>query len=194
VNPIGPRSVYDEAKRFTEALTMAYHRYYDLDTRILRIFNTYGPRLQPNDGRVISNLITQALSGKDMTIFGDGSQTRSFCYVSDQIDGILRLAASEEREPVNIGNPSEFTILECASLIQEFTLTSSRIAFHPLPQDDPKQRKPDISKAERLLGWQPTVDLRAGLLKTIEYMREKDVLQNADGEVDAAANLLPLIS
>jgi dTDP-glucose 4,6-dehydratase len=186
VNPIGPRSVYDEAKRFTEALTMAYHRYYDLDTRILRIFNTYGPRLQPNDGRVISNLITQALSGKDMTIFGDGSQTRSFCYVSDQINGILRLAASEEREPVNIGNPGEFTILECASLIRELTMTNSRIVFHPLPQDDPKQRRPDISKAERLLGWRPTVDLRAGLLKTIEYMRGKPGLQNADVEVNVA--------
>ena len=189
VNPIGPRSVYDEAKRFTEALTMAYRRYYDVDTRILRIFNTYGPRLQPNDGRVISNLITQALSGRDMTIFGDGSQTRSFCYVSDQIDGILRLAASEEREPVNIGNPGEFTILECASLIQELTMTNSPIVFHPLPQDDPKQRKPDISKAERLLGWQPTVDLRAGLLKTIEYMRGKAGLQNADSEVDAPGEL-----
>jgi dTDP-glucose 4,6-dehydratase len=189
VNPIGPRSVYDEAKRFTEALTMAYHRYYDLDTRILRIFNTYGPRLQPNDGRVISNLVTQALSGEDMTIFGDGSQTRSFCYVSDQIDGILRLAASDEPEPVNIGNPGEFTILECASLIQELTLTKSRIVFHPLPQDDPKQRKPDTSKAERLLGWRPTVDLRAGLLKTIEYMRGKAGSQNADGDVDAPGEL-----
>jgi dTDP-glucose 4,6-dehydratase len=194
VNPIGPRSVYDEAKRFTEALTMAYYRYYDVDTRILRIFNTYGPRLQPTDGRVISNLITQALSGTDMTIFGDGSQTRSFCYVSDQINGILRLAASEEREPVNIGNPNEFTILECASLIQELTLTKSRIVFHPLPQDDPKQRKPDISKAERLLGWQPIVDLRAGLLKTIEYMRGRAGLQNADDEVEATGEVGAAVS
>jgi dTDP-glucose 4,6-dehydratase len=173
VNPIGPRSVYDEAKRFTEALTMAYHRYYGVDTRILRIFNTYGPRLQPNDGRVISNLIVQALSGRDMTIFGDGLQTRSFCYVSDQIDGILRLAASQEREPVNIGNPGEFTILECASMVRELTQTTSRIVFQPLPQDDPKQRKPDITKAERLLGWRPKVDLRAGLIKTIEFMRSE---------------------
>jgi dTDP-glucose 4,6-dehydratase len=173
VNPIGPRSVYDEAKRFTEALTMAYHRYRGADTRILRIFNTYGPRLQPNDGRVISNLITQALSGQDMTIFGDGAQTRSFCYVSDQINGILRLAASHEREPVNIGNPVEFTILECASMVRELTGTQSRIVFQPLPQDDPKQRKPEIAKARRLLGWEPKVDLRTGLLKTIEYMRQE---------------------
>jgi dTDP-glucose 4,6-dehydratase len=170
VNPIGPRSVYDEAKRFGEALTMAYHRYCGVDTCILRIFNTYGPRLQRNDGRVISTLVSQALRGEDMTIFGDGSQTRSFCYVTDEIRGILRLAESKEHEPVNIGNPCEFTILECASLIQELTNTPSRIVFGRLPQDDPKQRKPDISKAERLLGWKPEVDLREGLIKTIEFM------------------------
>lgn len=188
VNPIGPRSVYDEAKRFSEALTMAYHRYYGVDTRILRIFNTYGPRLQPNDGRVISTLVTQALSGQDMTIFGDGSQTRSFCYVTDQIDGILRLAASQEREPVNIGNPDEFTILDAATLIQEMTQTKSRLVFQPLPQDDPKQRKPDISKAERLLGWRPTIDLRGGLMKTIEFMRAEVLggFQNTPGELDTA--------
>jgi dTDP-glucose 4,6-dehydratase len=194
VNPIGPRSVYDEAKRFTEALTMAYHRYFGLDTRIVRIFNTYGPRLRENDGRVISNLIAQALSGEDMTIFGDGSQTRSFCYVSDEIDGILRLATSDEHEPVNIGNPSEFTILECASLIRELTQTKSRMVFQPLPQDDPKQRKPDISKAKRLLGWRPTIDLRTGMLKTIESMQVagKAGLEhaaqpvNAPGILDAA--------
>ncbi len=173
VNPIGPRSVYDESKRFTEALTMAYHRYCGLDTRILRIFNTYGPRLQSNDGRVISTLVRQAIRDEDMTIFGDGSQTRSFCYVSDEIAGILRLADSDEREPVNIGNPDEFTILECASLIKELTQSKSRIVFRPLPQDDPKQRKPDISKAERLLGWRPIVPLRDGLLKTIEFMSKE---------------------
>ncbi len=173
VNPIGPRSVYDESKRFTEALTMAYHRYRGVDTRILRIFNTYGPRLQSNDGRVISTLVRQALRGEDMTIFGDGSQTRSFCYVSDEIEGILRLADSNEREPVNIGNPDEFTILECASLIKELTQTKSRIVFRPLPQDDPKQRKPDISKAKLLLGWSPIVTLRSGLLKTIDFMAKE---------------------
>jgi len=187
VNPIGPRSVYDEAKRFTESLTMAYHRYRGVDTRILRIFNTYGPRLQRKDGRVISTLVTQALRGEDMTIFGDGSQTRSFCYVSDEIDGILRLADSDERDPVNIGNPTEFTILECASLIKELTGTSSAIVFRPLPQDDPKQRKPDISKAEILLGWRPTVDLRAGLLSTIEFMaaEAEDCLVGGAEEMNA---------
>jgi dTDP-glucose 4,6-dehydratase len=173
VNPIGPRSVYDEAKRFTEALTMAYHRYRGVDTRILRIFNTYGPRLQPNDGRVISTLIRQALCGEDMTIFGDGSQTRSFCYVSDEVDGILRLADSDEHEPVNIGNPNEFTILECASLVKKLTGTSSRIVFQPLPLDDPKVRRPDISKAERLLGWRPKVDLPTGLRLTIAAMAQE---------------------
>ncbi len=170
VNPIGPRSVYDEAKRFSEALTMAYYRYLGVDTRILRIFNTYGPRLQANDGRVISTLVRQAITGHDMTIFGDGSQSRSFCYVTDEIDGILRLSASDEHEPVNIGNPHEFTILECATIIKELTGTSSRIVFRPLPQDDPKQRRPDISKAARLLGWAPLVDLRTGLQRTIQFM------------------------
>ena len=173
VNPIGPRSVYDEAKRFSEAITMAYHRYRGVDTRILRIFNTYGPRLQPNDGRVVSTLIRQALCGEDMTIFGDGSQTRSFCYVSDEIEGILRLAESNEHEPVNIGNPAEFTILECARIVQELTGTSSGIVFKALPQDDPKLRRPDISKAERLLGWKPKVELRLGLSKTIEAMAKE---------------------
>jgi dTDP-glucose 4,6-dehydratase len=170
VNPIGPRSVYDEAKRFTESLTMAYHRYCGVDTRIVRIFNTYGPRLQPNDGRVISTLISQALQGGQMTVFGDGSQTRSFCYVSDEIAGILRLAESNEREPVNIGNPNEFTILDCALLVKELTGTSSEIVFKPLPQDDPRQRRPDIGKAAKLLGWRPVIELREGLLKTIEHM------------------------
>jgi dTDP-glucose 4,6-dehydratase len=170
VNPIGVRSVYDEAKRFTEALTMAYHRYRNVDTHIVRIFNTYGPRLQPNDGRVISTLLRQALAGEPMTIFGDGMQTRSFCYVSDEIEGILRLADSDEHEPVNIGNPDEFTILECARIVKEVTGSVSPIVFEPLPQDDPKQRRPDISKAQRLLGWNPTIDLRTGLMKMIEFV------------------------
>ena len=170
VNPIGVRSVYDEAKRFTEALTMAYHRYRNVDTHIVRIFNTYGPRLQPNDGRVISTLLRQALAGEPMTIFGDGTQTRSFCYVSDEIDGILRLADSDEHEPVNIGNPDEFSILECARIVKEVTGSVSPIVFEPLPQDDPKQRRPDISKAKSVLGWNPTIDLRTGLTKTIESL------------------------
>jgi dTDP-glucose 4,6-dehydratase len=170
VNPIGPRSVYDEAKRFTEATTMAFHRYHNVDTHIVRIFNTYGPRLQPSDGRVISTLLRQALNGEDLTIFGDGLQTRSFCYVSDEIDGILRLSRSAEHLPVNIGNPDEFTILECAKMILEITDSKSRLVFEPLPEDDPKQRKPDISKAKSLLGWEPKIDLRAGLVRTIESM------------------------
>lgn len=170
VNPIGPRSVYDEAKRFTEAATMAYHRYQEVDTHIVRIFNTYGPRLQPSDGRVISTFLRQAVDGEDLTIFGDGSQTRSFCYVSDEVDGILRLSRSNEHTPVNIGNPCEFTILECAKLVLELTGSSSKLAFVPLPEDDPKQRKPDISKAKRLLDWEPKVDLRTGLLKTLTSM------------------------
>jgi dTDP-glucose 4,6-dehydratase len=168
VNPIGPRSVYDEAKRFTEATTMAYHRYYGVDTHIVRIFNTYGPRLQASDGRVISTLIYQALNGEDLTIFGDGSQTRSFCYVSDQIEGMIRLSQSDEHRPVNIGNPTEFTILECAQIILEITNLRSRITFLPLPEDDPKQRKPDITRAQALLQWQPKVDLRTGLRLTLD--------------------------
>src|SRR6266536_3342235 len=155
VNPIGPRSVYDEAKRFSEALTMAYHRYYGVDTRIVRIFNTYGPRLQLNDGRVVSNFMKQALRGEDLTVYGDGQQTRSFCYVSDEIDGFLRLSKSDEHLPVNIGNPKEFTILECAQLVLKVTGSKSQIRYEPLPQDDPKQRRPDITKARQLLGWEP---------------------------------------
>ncbi len=171
VNPIGPRSVYDESKRFAEATTVAYHRYHKVDVRIVRIFNTYGPRLQLNDGRVISNFMKQALRGEDLTVYGDGSQTRSFCYVSDEIEGILRLAASSETEPTNIGNPGEFTILECAREVLAVTGSKSRIAFKPLPQDDPKQRCPDISKAKRLLGWEPKIDLRTGLSLSLEYFR-----------------------
>ena len=147
VNPIGPRSVYDEAKRFTEAVTMAYHRYHKVDTRIVRIFNTYGPRMQLNDGRVVPNFMKQALRGEDLTVYGDGSQTRSFCYVSDEIDGFLRLAKADEHLPVNIGNPTEFTILECAQRVLAVTGSKSKIRYEALPQDDPKQRCPDITKA-----------------------------------------------
>jgi dTDP-glucose 4,6-dehydratase len=171
VNPIGPRSVYDEAKRFTEAVTMAYRRYHNVDTRIARIFNTYGPRMQINDGRVVPNLMKQALRGEDLTIYGDGSQTRSFCYVSDEIDGFLRLAKSDEHLPVNIGNPSEFTILQCAQLVLKVTGSSSHIRYEPLPQDDPKQRRPDITKARQLLGWEPKIDLETGLRLALEYFR-----------------------
>jgi dTDP-glucose 4,6-dehydratase len=172
VNPIGPRSVYDEAKRFAEATTTAYRRYYHVDTHIVRIFNTYGPRLQMNDGRVISNFMKQALREDDLTIYGDGSQTRSFCYVSDEIDGILRLANSDEHLPTNIGNPGEFTILECARRVLKVTASKSRIIFKPLPEDDPKQRCPDISKAKRLLGWVPKIDLEAGLKLSLDYFRD----------------------
>ena len=171
VNPIGPRSVYDEAKRFAEAVTMAYHRYHRVDTHMVRIFNTYGPRLQLNDGRVISNFMKQALRGEDLTVYGDGSQTRSFCYVSDEVAGILALAKSDEHGPTNIGNPSEFTILECANVVLEVTGSRSKIRHEPLPQDDPKQRCPDIGKARRLLGWEPRIDLRTGLRMSLEYFR-----------------------
>ena len=172
VNPIGPRSVYDEAKRFAEALTMAFHRYHQVNTRIVRIFNTYGPRLQLNDGRVISNFMKQALRGDDLTVYGDGSQTRSFCYVSDEVDGILRLSRSEEHLPVNIGNPDEFTILECAGEVLSVTGSKSKIAFAPLPEDDPKQRRPDISKAQRLLGWTPEITLHEGLKLSLPYFEK----------------------
>jgi len=172
VNTIGPRAVYDEAKRFSEALTMAYHRYHGLDTRIVRIFNTYGPRMQLNDGRVIPNFMKQALRGEDLTVYGDGKQTRSFCYVSDEVDGILRLAKSDEHFPVNIGNAHEFTILECAERVLAITGSKSRIRHEPLPQDDPRQRRPDISKAMALLAWEPKVQLDAGLELSLEYFRE----------------------
>ena len=169
VNPIGPRAVYDEAKRFAEAVTMAYHRYHDVDTRIVRIFNTYGPRLQINDGRVISNFMKQALRGEDLTVYGDGSQTRSFCYVDDEIAGIIALSKSSEHEPTNIGNPVEFTVLECARLVLEVVGSHSKLRFESLPQDDPKQRRPDIRKAKRLLGWEPKIDLRRGLELSLDY-------------------------
>ncbi len=179
VNPIGPRSVYDEAKRFTEALTMAYHRYYGLDTRISRIFNTYGARMQLNDGRVIPNFMKQALRGEDLTVYGDGSQTRSFCYVSDEIDGFLRLAKCEEHAPVNLGNPNEFTILECAQKVIAVTESKSQIRHEKLPEDDPKQRRPDITKARTLLGWEPKVDLDSGLRLSLDYFREAVAAETA---------------
>ena len=171
VNPIGPRSVYDEAKRFSEATIMAYQRYYGMRTSVVRIFNTYGPRLQPNDGRVISNLMMQALAGDDLTVYGDGSQTRSFCFQSDLVRGILALAKSGEPLPTNIGNPEEWTILECAKTVLEVTGSSSRIVYRPMPQDDPKQRKPDITKARSILGWEPKVNLREGL--SMDYFKQR---------------------
>jgi dTDP-glucose 4,6-dehydratase len=172
VNPVGPRSVYDEAKRFSEAMTMAYYRHRGVNTHLVRIFNTYGPRLNPGDGRVISNFIMQALEGKPLTIYGDGGQTRSFCFVADLLEGILRLAGSGEHMPTNIGNPAEFTILGCAQLILEVTGSSSELRFLPLPQDDPARRKPDISKARELLNWEPRVNLREGLFLSLEYFRQ----------------------
>ena len=172
VNPIGPRAVYDEAKRFAEAMTMAYHRYYDVDTHIVRIFNTYGPRMRLNDGRALPNFVHQALTGKPITVYGDGKQTRSFCYVSDLIEGIYRLMLSDEHLPTNIGNPQEITILQFAEKIREHFENAAPIIFEPLPQDDPKQRCPDISKAKKLLGWEPKVGLKEGLQVTMDYFKE----------------------
>ncbi|MFH1789427.1 MAG: UDP-glucuronic acid decarboxylase family protein [Candidatus Altiarchaeota archaeon] len=171
VNPIGPRGVYDEAKRFAEAMTMAYHRVHGIDTRIVRIFNTYGPRMRARDGRAIPAFINQAIENEPLTVFGDGHQTRSFCYVDDLIEGIVRLMKSGENEPVNLGNPSEMTILELAEKIIEVTGSSSEIVFKPLPVDDPKVRQPDISKAKKILEWKPTVSLEDGLAKTVEYFK-----------------------
>jgi dTDP-glucose 4,6-dehydratase len=171
VNPIGPRGVYDEAKRFAEALTMAYHRYHGLDTRIARIFNTYGPRMRPADGRVVSNFLVQALLGEPLSIYGDGSQSRSFCYVSDLIEGLYRLFFSEESEPVNLGNPVEFTIAELADLVLEVTGGDSEVRYLPLPEDDPKVRQPDIGRARRVLDWSPKVELRNGLERTADHFR-----------------------
>jgi dTDP-glucose 4,6-dehydratase len=171
VNPVGPRSVYDEAKRFSEAAVTAYKRYYGVDTHLVRIFNTYGPRLQTNDGRVISNLMTQALRGQALTIYGDGSQTRSFCYVSDLIAGILALAWSDVDTPTNIGNDVEWTILECAQEVVNVTGADVEILFKPLPQDDPMRRRPDLTKAKSLLGWKPTIMLREGLEKSLDYFK-----------------------
>jgi dTDP-glucose 4,6-dehydratase len=171
VNPIGPRGCYDEAKRFAEAMTMAYHRAQGVDTRIVRIFNTYGPRMRPSDGRVVSNFIMQALRGEALTVYGDGSQTRSFCFVSDEIEGIYRLFHSGETQPVNIGNPDEFTVRQLAELVIAMTGSASVITSLPLPADDPKVRQPDISRARAVLGWAPTVPLREGLAATIDYFR-----------------------
>jgi dTDP-glucose 4,6-dehydratase len=171
VNPVGPRSVYDEAKRFAEAMVMAYHRARGVNTHLARIFNTYGPRLHPSDGRVISNFIMQALRGQPITIYGDGSQTRSFCYVDDMIEGILRLSRCDEHMPVNLGNPDEFTILECAQAVLEVTGSKSELRFEDLPEDDPARRCPDIAKARALLGWEPRITLREGLEKSLEFFR-----------------------
>jgi dTDP-glucose 4,6-dehydratase len=172
VNPVGPRGVYDEAKRFAEAMTMAYHRFHGVDTRIVRIFNTYGPRMRPLDGRVVSNFVVQALQGEPLTIYGDGSQTRSFCYVDDLVEGIVRLFHSSHVEPVNLGNPDEFTVAELSRLVLEITGEAVPITRHPLPDDDPKVRQPDIGRAREELGWEPTVDLRTGLERTIGHFRK----------------------
>jgi dTDP-glucose 4,6-dehydratase len=173
VNPVGPRGVYDEAKRFAEAMTMAYHRYHGVDTKIVRIFNTYGPRMRVNDGRAVPAFMSQALRNEDVTVFGDGSQTRSFTYISDLVDGIIRLMLSDTNDPVNIGNPVEMTIKQIAETIIRMTGATSRIIYKPLPTDDPRQRRPDITRARTLLGWEPTVQLEEGLVKTIEYFRTK---------------------
>lgn len=172
VNPVGPRGVYDEAKRFAEAMVMAYHRVHGIETRIVRIFNTYGPRMRPRDGRVVPAFIDQALHGRPLTVFGDGSQTRSFCYVDDLVEGIWRLLNSDVREPVNIGNPHEMTILEFAETVTRLINPDSKVTFKPLPVDDPKTRQPDISSARKYLGWEPTVSLEDGLVSTIKYFRE----------------------
>ena len=171
VNPVGPRGVYDEAKRFAEAMTMAYHRYHGLDTRIVRIFNTYGPRMRPNDGRVVSNFIAQALRGEPLTVYGDGSQTRSFCYVDDLIDGIVRMFERGTDDPTNLGNPHEFTVHQLAERVLALTGSKSKIVERPLPEDDPRVRRPDITRARATLDWEPRVELDEGLRRTIEYLR-----------------------
>jgi dTDP-glucose 4,6-dehydratase len=171
VNPIGPRGVYDEAKRFMESITMAYHTFHGVETRIIRIFNTYGPRMRLDDGRALPTFMSQALRGEDVTVFGDGSQTRSFCYVDDLVDGIYRLLLSDYHKPVNIGNPVEITLKQFADEVLELTGSKSKIVYEPLPQDDPKQRKPDISKAKAILGWEPKVDRHEGLKRTLEYFQ-----------------------
>jgi dTDP-glucose 4,6-dehydratase len=181
VNPVGPRGVYDEAKRFAEAMTMAYHRYHGLDVRIVRIFNTYGPAMRPHDGRVVSNFIRQALSGEPLTVYGDGQQTRSFCYVADEIEGIYRLLMSDWVGPLNIGNPDEMTVMQLAELVLELTGSDSGIEIRPLPQDDPRVRRPMIDKAREVLGWTPQVSLRSGLEKTIDYFREIGEEGRAEG-------------
>ena len=171
VNPVGPRGCYDEAKRFAEAMTMAYHRYHGIDTRIVRIFNTYGPRMRPNDGRVVSNFIVQALTNQPLTLYGDGTQTRSFCYVADEVEGIFRLFMHGDNNPTNIGNPNEFTVRQLAELVIELTGATAEIVEKELPVDDPKVRRPDISRARHMLGWEPAIPLREGVSRTIEYFR-----------------------
>jgi dTDP-glucose 4,6-dehydratase len=171
VNPIGPRGVYDEAKRFAEAITMAYHRFHGVDTRIVRIFNTYGPRMRPRDGRVVSNFIVQALNNEPITIYGDGSQTRSFCYVADEVEGIYRLFMNGDANPTNIGNPVEYTVKQLAEIVVELTGTKSPIVYKELPEDDPKVRQPDITRARAMLGWEPKVDVRDGVARTIEFFK-----------------------
>ena len=171
VNTIGPRGVYDEAKRFAEAMTMAYHRTHGVDTRIVRIFNTYGPRMRPRDGRVVSNFIVQALNGEPITIYGDGSQTRSFCYVDDEVEGLYQLFMKGDANPCNIGNPDEYTVKQLAEIVVELTGATTPIVYEPLPQDDPKVRKPDITRARTTLGWEPKIDVREGVRRTIEYFR-----------------------
>jgi dTDP-glucose 4,6-dehydratase len=173
VNPIGPRAPYDESKRFAEAMTSAYHRKYGVKTRIARIFNTYGPRMREDDGRVVPNLVFQALRGQPLTVYGDGSQTRSFCFVSDMVEGIVRLFKADVPDPVNIGNPTEFTVNEFARLVVDLTRSASPIKYLPLPSDDPKKRRPDITRARTLLGWEPKVELREGLTRTIEWFRDQ---------------------
>ena len=190
VNPIGPRGVYDEAKRFAEAITMAYYRYHSVDTRIVRIFNTYGPRMRLNDGRALPNFMCQALRGEDITVFGNGSQTRSFCYVSDLVEGIYRLLVSDEHEPINIGNPEEITVLQLAQEILSITSSKSKIVYKSLPVDDPKIRQPDISKAKNILGWEPKILRREGLEKTLEYFKQKvgTTASKKNCETDKAEN------
>ena len=187
VNPVGPRGVYDEAKRFAEAMTMGYHRFHGVDTRIVRIFNTYGPRMRLGDGRALPAFMSQALCGEDVTVFGDGSQTRSFCYVDDLVEGIWRLLQSDEHTPVNVGNPAEMTILEFARKVVDLCASGSEIVFKELPVDDPKVRQPDITKARRLLGWEPRVDLDTGLRHTLAYFREHL------GDAASASSTLSLI-
>jgi dTDP-glucose 4,6-dehydratase len=189
VNPIGPRSVYDEAKRFAEAVTMAYHRAHDIDTRIVRIFNTYGPRMRPRDGRVVSNFIVQALAGEPVTIYGDGSQTRSFCYVDDEVEGLYELFMRGDAQPMNIGNPDEFTVRQLAEIVIELTGSSSPIVFQPLPVDDPRVRRPDITRARTVLGWEPRVPVREGVARTIAYFRS--LLQDAGSSDGLRARTMP---
>ncbi len=177
VNPIGPRSVYDESKRFSEALAMAYHRKYGMETRVARLFNTYGPRMRRADGRVLPAFLDQVLRGEPLSVFGDGSQTRSFCYVSDIVDGLIRLARSAEPKPVNLGSPTELTVLELAEIVQDLAGAAPHVRFHPLPEDDPKRRRPDIGRARRLLGWEPRISMEEGLRRTLQWVRDSSAAE-----------------